>query len=100
MYLPATDGYIMPVEHGRVELQACMKTATPSSRRAEATSAQNASLVRQLKHAEDFCEMKTGPLKALETQRVYLHRRANKAEVVSRPSPPSFSLFVYFFMFF
>jgi len=75
MYLPALNGYVMPVELGRKEVQATAAiaaSATAALKVAEDTAAVN---LQEAEANMRFSEMKTASLKALETSRAHLQRR-------------------------
>jgi hypothetical protein len=75
MYLPALNGYVMPVEVGRQEVRATAAIAATASAALKVAENTASASLKEAEASERFSDMKTASLKALETDRAHLQRR-------------------------
>jgi hypothetical protein len=75
MFLPALNGYVMPVEVGRQEVRATAAIAATASAALKVAEDTASASLKEAQACERFSEMKTASLKALETSRAHLQRR-------------------------
>jgi hypothetical protein len=83
MYLPATNGYIIPKSQGRTELKATAAIAAAATAALQVAEDTAAASLQEAEANVRFSDMKTASLKALETSRAHLQRRELASEKVA-----------------
>jgi hypothetical protein len=80
MYLPALNGYVMPVELGRQEAQATAAIAATATAALKVAEVEASTQHKAAVENELFSAMKTASLKTLGQQTAHLQKRADTAE--------------------
>jgi hypothetical protein len=80
MFLPATNGYIMPKDQGRNELKATAAIAATASAALKVAEVNASASLKEAEANERFSDMKTASLKALGDQAAHLQRRVLASE--------------------
>ena len=80
MYLPALNGYVMPVELGRKEVQATAAIAASATAALKVAEAEASTQHKAAVENELFSDMKTASLKALGSHAAHLERRVLSSE--------------------
>ena len=80
MFLPALNGYVMPVEVGRQEVRATAAIAATASAALKVAEDNASASLKEAQACERFSDMKTASLKALGSHAAHLERRVLSSE--------------------
>jgi septal ring factor EnvC (AmiA/AmiB activator) len=80
MFLPALNGYVMPVEVGRQEVRATAAIAATASAALKVAENTASASLKEAQACARFSDMKTASLKALGSHAAHLERRVLSSE--------------------